>query len=106
MIHTLKSLGGMAVAPHHLELTAPSASAAAGASITFTIRTCNNAACSETYTTGMSGTFSLTGTGLTPTYPGGQTYTIGARSATTTINASITPAGTAAAMVFVSVLVG
>ena len=83
------------VGPHHLEITTGSASVNAGSTITFTVKACADASCSTTFTTGMSGTLTLSGTGLTVTYPSGQTYTIGARSATTTITASVTPAGTA-----------
>lgn len=83
------------VAPHHLEVTTASNSAAAGGTITFTVKSCADAACSTLFTTGMTGTLSLTGSGMTPTYPAGQTYSIGARSSSTTLSASITPSGTA-----------
>ena len=83
------------VAPDHIEVTAPSSSITAGASTTFTFRSCANASCSSLYTTGLTGTFALTGAGMTPSYPSGQTYTIPARSSSGTLNASITPGGTA-----------
>lgn len=82
------------VAPHHLEVTTTSATASAGTAVTFTIRACADATCSSLYTTGMSGTIAVTGTGVTTTYPSGTTYTIPARSSFTTITASMTPAGT------------
>lgn len=83
------------VPPHHLEVTTPSSTITAGSAATFTVKSCADAACTSLFTTGMTGTFSLTGTGMTPTYLSGQTYTIGARSSSTTITASITPSGTA-----------
>jgi MSHA biogenesis protein MshQ len=83
------------IAPHHLEITTTNGTVTAGTNITFTIKSCADAACSTTFTTGMTGTLSLTGTGMTATYPSGQTYSIGARSSSTTLQASITPAGTA-----------
>lgn len=83
------------VAPHHLEVTTPSATASAGGNIAFTVKSCANAACTSTYTTGMSGTLTLSGVGMVSAHPLGQVYTIGARSATTTVNTSISPSGTA-----------
>ena len=83
------------VGPHHLEVTTPSTTATAGNAITFTVKACANAACTSTYTTGMSGTLTLAGTGLTAGHPSGQVYTIAPRSATTTVSETISPAGTA-----------
>ncbi len=83
------------VGPHHMEVTAPSATAAAGGNITFTVKACANAACSSLYTTGMTGTLTVTGAGMVAAHPAGQLYTIGARSATTTVTESISPSGTA-----------
>ena len=82
------------VMPHHVEVTTSSNSVAANATVTFTIRACADATCATAYTTGMSGTFTVSGAGTT-TYPGGQTFTIPARSSSTTITASMSAAGTA-----------
>lgn len=81
------------VGPHHVEITAPSATATAGTPVTFTVKSCSDAACTL-YTTGLSGTLGITGAG-TVSYPGTSTYTIGARSSSTTIQASMGSGGTA-----------
>lgn len=82
-------------AVHHLELTAASNSALTCQPITYTIKACSNAACSSTYTGGISGTLSVSG--VTVNYPGGSGFTIPIGSATTTISAHATTAGTATA---------
>jgi hypothetical protein len=79
--------------PHHLEITTGSATVSAGSPVTFTVKACADAGCTA-YTTGMSGTLNVSGAGVTTTYPGGSTYTIGARSSSTTLAASMTPSGT------------
>jgi hypothetical protein len=83
--------------PHHLELTTTSATAPTGSPVTFTVRACANAACTSLYTTGMSGTLNVAGTGVTTTYPSGSTYVIGARDHSTTITATMSPSGTVTA---------
>lgn len=82
------------VAPHHLEVTTPSASVVSGSSVAYTVKSCADAACSTTFTTGMNGTLTVSGTGVTAS-PSSQSYTIGARSASTAVNATLTGAGTA-----------
>lgn len=82
-------------AVHHLELTATSNTALTCQPITYTIKACSNAACSSTYTGGLSGTLSVTG--VTVNYPSGSGFAIASGSATTTITAHATTVGTATA---------
>lgn len=82
------------VAPHHLEVTTPSSSVVSGASVAYTVKSCADAACSTTYTTGMNGTLTVSGTGVTAS-PSSQAYTIGARSASTSVSSTLSGAGTA-----------
>ena len=82
-------------AVHHLEVTAASNTALTCQPITYTIKACSNAACSSTYTGGLSGTLSVTG--VTVNYPTGSGFTIANGSATTTITAHATTVGTATA---------
>ncbi len=81
------------VGPHHVEITTPGATVTAGTPVTFTVKSCSDAACTL-YTTGLSGTLGITGAG-TVSYPGTSTYTIGARSGSTTIQASMGSGGAA-----------
>lgn len=80
---------------HHLELTTSNSSNVTCTPITYTVKACGDAACSSTFTTGVSGT--LTVSGVTVNYPAGQTFTIGSGSATTTISAHATTVGSATA---------
>ncbi len=82
-------------AVHHLELTATSNTALTCQPITYTIKACSNAACSSTYTGGLTGTLSVSG--VTVNYPTGSGFTIANGSATTTISAHATTVGTATA---------
>lgn len=82
-------------AVHHLELTASSNTALTCQPITYTIKACSNAACSSTYTGGLSGTLSVSG--VTVNYPSGSGFAIANGSATTTISAHATTLGTATA---------
>lgn len=82
-------------AVHHLELTAASNTALTCQPITYTIKACSNAACSTTYTGGLSGTLSVSG--VTVNYPSGSGFAIANGSATTTITAHATTVGTATA---------
>ncbi|HIV73435.1 MAG TPA: hypothetical protein H9903_21050 [Candidatus Aquabacterium excrementipullorum] len=79
---------------HHLVITTAAASVAAGASTTFTVKACADAACSTLYTGGVSGTLSLSGTGLTVSYTSGPGFTIASGSSTATVVASASPTGT------------
>jgi hypothetical protein len=80
---------------HHLELTTTSSSAAAGASVVYTIKACADAACSP-YTWGVSGTLSISG--VTPTYLTGTSFSIPSGSSAVTETVQMT-AGTATASV-------
>lgn len=82
-------------AVHHLELTAASNTALTCQPITYTVKACSNAACSSTYTGGLTGTLSVSG--VTVNYPTGSGFTIASGSATTTISAHATTVGTATA---------
>jgi MSHA biogenesis protein MshQ len=85
-----------AVAPDHLEVTTSSSSVSQGANTTYTIKACGDASCSLPYINGVTGSLSLSGAGLTATYPSGAAFTIPAGPTnTTTVTASLTPAGTA-----------
>lgn len=85
-----------AIAPDHLEVTTTSSSVAQGSAASYTIKACGDAACSLPYINGVTGTLSLSGTGLTATYPSGAGFTIVAGPTNTaTVTASLTPAGTA-----------
>ncbi|RZL09487.1 MAG: hypothetical protein EOP40_09725 [Rubrivivax sp.] len=80
--------------PHHLEVTTSSASGVTCNPITYTVKACANADCSTPYTTGMSGNLVLSGT---PTVNYTAAFTIAASSASTTVPAHITTAGTVTA---------
>ncbi|HEX5355615.1 MAG TPA: DUF6701 domain-containing protein [Aquabacterium sp.] len=80
---------------HHLELTTTNSSNVTCTPITYTVKACGDAACSTNFTTGVSGT--LTVSGVTVNYPAGQTFTIGSGSYSTTISAHATTVGTATA---------
>jgi MSHA biogenesis protein MshQ len=80
---------------HHLELTTTSSSATAGSNVIVTLNACADAACTTFYTGGVTGTLTVTGTGLSPTYVTGAAFSIGVGSASTTETFSVTPTGTA-----------
>lgn len=87
----------IASALHHLELTAPANSALTCSPVTFTVRACENAACTVQYTGGVTGKLLVTGTGLTVNYPGTQDFVIAPGASSTTISAHVTKTGTATA---------
>jgi len=64
------------VAPHHYELTTPSATVASGADVVYTFKACGNADCSVPYISGATATLSIVGG--SPSYPGGAGYSIAA----------------------------
>ncbi len=80
--------------PHHLEVTTGSSNGATCSPVTYTIKACANADCSSTYTAGLTGKLNLTGT---PTVNYTSAFTIPANSASTTVSAHITTAGTVTA---------
>jgi hypothetical protein len=76
----------------HLEITTPASTVTAGNNVVFTVKACQDAACSAVYTQGVTGTVVITG--VTPTFSPAAAFTIAAASSTTTVTASMT-AGTA-----------
>ncbi len=85
-----------AAAPHHLEITTATISVPAGSSIAYTVKACGDATCSLPYINGVTGTLSLTGAGLTPSYASGANFSIApGPTNTATVMASLSPAGTA-----------
>ena len=78
---------------HHLNITTTGTSTGVGVSTTFTVTACADATCNTLYTGGVSGTMSLTGTGMTATYTKGPTFTIASGSSSTTVVASASPGG-------------
>ncbi|RZI79676.1 MAG: hypothetical protein EOP38_24770, partial [Rubrivivax sp.] len=82
--------------PHHLEVTTTVATAPAGSPVSFTVKACSDAAVPCTpYTGGVTGTLTLSGTGMTASYPAGQGFTIAVGSSQVSLSASISPGGTA-----------
>jgi MSHA biogenesis protein MshQ len=77
--------------PHHIEVTTGSSSGVTCTPVTYTIKACANADCSSTYTSGLTGNLNLTGT---PTVIYSSAFSIAPGSATTTVSAHITTAGT------------
>jgi MSHA biogenesis protein MshQ len=83
-------------APHHIEVTSPSATGVTCSPNTFTVRACANASCSIPYTGAVSGRLLLSGT---PNVVYNPTFSIPANSATasTTVSAHVTTPGTVTA---------
>lgn len=79
---------------HHLEVTTPSASGSMASALTYTIKACANAACSTTYTGGVTGTINYAGVTMLSPITGNAAFTIANGSATTTASATPTTAGT------------
>jgi len=79
---------------HHLEILSDRNSAVTCQTSTFKVRACANASCSSNYTTGVTGTLTLTGaTGVS--FPSGASFTIPAGSSTSgSISVNTTTAGT------------
>ncbi|MBI5927554.1 MAG: hypothetical protein HY836_18360 [Aquabacterium sp.] len=80
---------------HHVELTTGSASNVTCTPIVYTVRACGDAACTTNFTSGLTGT--LTVSGVTVNYPAGQGFSIANGSYTTTVSAHATTVGTATA---------
>lgn len=89
--------GSPAQTLHHVEVTAASASGLTCTPTTFTVKACADASCSTPYTLGLSGSFALSGSGLSVNYPGGASFSIASGSSSTTIAAQVSTAGSAAA---------
>jgi MSHA biogenesis protein MshQ len=79
---------------HHLEILSDRNSAVTCQASTFKVRACANASCSSNYTSGVTGTLTLTGaTGVS--FPSGASFTIPAGSSMSgSISANTTTAGT------------
>ena len=78
----------------HIEITTAVGSGVTCAPVTFTIKACSDAACSSTYTGGMTGTLTVAGPGMTVNFPSGAGFTIPSGNATATVQAQVTTAGT------------
>ncbi len=99
-LETASRVGFMALTARlldHLEVTTSVSSGVTCSPLTFTIKACGDASCSSTYTGGMTGTLSLAGTGMTVNFPAGSGFTIASGSATTTVQAQVTTAGSVTA---------
>jgi hypothetical protein len=69
----------------HIEITASSNTGVTCAPTTYTIKACGDAACSALFTGGLTGTLTLTGTGVTANFPSGAVFSIASGSTTTTV---------------------
>ncbi|WP_396267046.1 DUF6701 domain-containing protein [Ideonella sp.] len=79
----------------HIEITAGSNSGVTCAPTTYTVKACGDAACTTLYTGGLTGTLTLTGTGVTANFPSGAAFTIASGSSTTTVVGQVTTPSTA-----------
>ena len=79
----------------HIEVTASSNTGVTCAPTTYTIKACGDAACTSLYTGGLTGTLTLTGTGVTANFPSGAAFTIASGSSTTTVVGQVTTPSTA-----------
>ncbi len=79
----------------HIEITAGSNSGVTCAPTTYTVKACGDAACSTLYTGGLTGTLTLTGTGVTANFPSGAAFTIASGNSSTTVAAQVTTPSTA-----------
>jgi MSHA biogenesis protein MshQ len=77
-------------APHHIEVTTSSSGGPTCTPVTYTIKACADESCTSTYTDGISGALSLSGT---PTVNYTSAFSIGAGNSTTTVSAHITTPG-------------
>jgi MSHA biogenesis protein MshQ len=60
---------------------------------TYTLTACSDAACASPYTAGLSGTLSVTGSGMTVNYPSGAAFSIPNGSSSTTVSVHATTVG-------------
>lgn len=79
---------------HHMEVTTPSASGTALSSVTYTIKACADAACSTTYTGGVTGSIGFAGVTMGTPVTGSSAFTISSGSASTTVAATPATTGT------------
>lgn len=78
---------------HHVEIRHASGSGLTCASTTLTVAACQDSSCTTTYTGGLTGTLTATGT-PSVVWPSGANFNIAAGSSTTTTNVQVTTAGT------------
>ena len=79
----------------HIEITASANTGVTCAPTTYTVKACGDAACTSLYTGGLTGTLTLTGTGVTSQPSGGAPFTIAAGQSTTTVSAQVLSVSTA-----------
>ncbi|MEK8029503.1 DUF6701 domain-containing protein [Ideonella sp. DXS29W] len=77
---------------HHVEIRHASGSGLTCTPSTLTVAACQDAACTTTYTGGLSGTLTATGT-PSVVWPSGATFNIASGSSTTTTNVQVTTPG-------------
>ncbi len=79
----------------HIEITANNPNGVTCAPTTYTVKACSDAACTTPYTGGLTGTLTLTGTGVTANFPSGAAFTIASGNSSTTVAAQVTTPSTA-----------
>ncbi|MBQ0937933.1 hypothetical protein KAK11_21605, partial [Ideonella paludis] len=79
----------------HIEITADANSGVTCAPTTYTVKACGDASCSSLYTGGLTGTLTLTGSGVTSLPSGGAPFTIAAGQSSTTVSAQVLTVSTA-----------
>lgn len=79
----------------HVEITTTVTTGVTCQATTYTVKACGDSSCSTLYTGGLSGSLSITGTGITVVYPAGAGFSIASGSSSATVQAQVTSAGTA-----------
>jgi len=79
--------------PHHLEIRHASGSGLTCTPSTLTLAACMDSSCATPYTTGVTGTVTATGAGMTVNWPSGAAFSIPAGSSTVTQDMQLTTAG-------------
>lgn len=82
-----------AVAPHHLNITTTSSTVDTNADVVYTITACGNAACTQPWTSGVTGTLTLSG--ASPNFASQNFTILAGPSNTTTVTARFGAAGSA-----------
>lgn len=82
-----------AAAMHHLEIRLDNAAGLTCAPSTLSVVACKDAACSATFDSGVTGTLTATGAGMSVNWPDGAAFTIPAGSSSTTVDLQLTTAG-------------
>jgi MSHA biogenesis protein MshQ len=78
---------------HHLEIRHASGSGLTCTPATLTLVACADSACSSTYTSGLTGTLTASGTGMTVNWPDGAGFTIAAGSSSVSLRMQPTTVG-------------